>query len=149
MVSTAVSVASFSVVLAEAFSAVGLSTLVPNTFIAAVRAAKATLDDPNATAAKKDEARADLRAAAGTNDRLAEVLLAAVDTDALDVLLPNSAKIHAEFEFQGSEKYEYGAEMGAMVEVVTIRAGYNALYETSSKNKITLDVSFAPVNVKI
>lgn len=150
MVSTAISIASFSVVLAEAFSAVGLSTLIPNTFIATIRAAKAIIDDSSATPAAKDKARADLRAAAGLNEKLADALIRVVDSsEALDVLLPKTAKIHAEFEFQASERYEYGVEIGAMVEVVTIRAGYSALYETSSKNKITLDVDFAAVNVKV
>ena len=36
--------------------------------------------------------------------------------------------------------------IGGLVNVVAVAAGYSALYETSSRNKITLDVEFAAVN---
>jgi hypothetical protein len=167
MLSAAVSIASFSVVLAETFAAVGLSSLIPAGFITLARgtkqilggAARPDLDPDDITdisdaiaysATPKPEAggtSATSVAPAEVANKLLKALAKSVDD--LDVLLPKTAKIHGEFEFHGSEKYAYGAEAGCAVEMVTVKAGYSAMYEASSSNKVTLDVEFVSVHVEI
>lgn len=128
------SVATFSVVLTEAFAAVGMSTIVPNTFLAMLRAA-ANGQQPT------DEERKGLLK--GPTERFfGHVLKTADSMESVDLLIPKKAKIHAEFEFQASEEYKVDAAIGVMVEVVTVKAGMTALYKSSSTNKITLDVDF-------
>jgi hypothetical protein len=70
----------------------------------------------------------------------------------LDLLLPKSAKLHAEFSYEGHEAYEMSEDIAGDVTYeglvsVGVRAGYSALYEATSKNRITLDVEFVSVNV--
>ena len=152
---TVESVASFSVVLGEAFAAVGLSTIIPATFVSITRSAKAAL----VAAGTDAQARADALAEAikplepvlkGPVKSALNVAMAAADTsDGIDLLIPKTAQIHAEFEFQGSESYSGEGTIGAMVEVVTVKAGVSALYATTSKNKITLDVDFAVAHYDI
>ena len=72
---------------------------------------------------------------------------AAKSLDSMDILIPKDAKIHAEFEFQGSDKMSVDLSAGGQVEVVTVKAGYSAMYESKSSNKITLDVNFVTVHV--
>jgi hypothetical protein len=150
MISTAVSVASFSVVLAETFAAVGLSTIVPNMFITAVRVLKA----PGAMT------DADKKKLVGAVESLGGMLpaktpaggeagLVASQIGDLDVLIPKKATIDAEFEFQGKERYAGDVSGGGTVECVQVKAGYSALYESSSRNRITLHVEFATVHVTI
>lgn len=131
--STIESVASFSVVLAETFAAVGLSTLMPASFLALARAGTAGLTALSGNKLLPANVTSMVTAAAGS-------------LDTIDLLVPKSAKIHAEFEFQGSDQYSVNASVGAMVEVVTIKAGFSYLYSSSSKNKVTLDVDFVSVN---
>ena len=65
------------------------------------------------------------------------------------MLLPKTAKIHGEFEFHGSERYAEDVSAGCAAEVVTVKAGYSAMYEASSSNTVTLDVEFVSVHVEI
>ncbi len=147
------SVASFSVVLGEAFAAVALSTLVPATFVAVTKGAKTAIAAAagNAAAVTAAETSASTSlASVVSKGPVKEVLDVIVKTASastgIDLLIPKTANIHAEFEFQGSESYSAEASLGAMVEVVTVKVGFSALYATTSKNKITLDVDFALVH---
>ncbi|HEV2818062.1 MAG TPA: hypothetical protein VGW40_12675 [Allosphingosinicella sp.] len=155
--SAAVSVASFSVVLAETFAAIGASTLVPATFIAGLKVAKAAAT-PAATGAK-DSAKApvslladDTLEALGSNplkpvfDALGNGL---AKVDEVQLLLPHDAKLHAEFEFEARDRISVGGSVSGLVQVVTVNAGFSALYESRSKNKITLDMNFVAVNVAL
>lgn len=138
--STAISVGAFSVVLAESFAAVAASTLVPATFLAVIRAAK-----KNASA--ENESANDLvKDMLGVGQALKAVKTGIDSIDEIDLLVPKTAKIHGEFEFEASEAYSENIAIGALVNVVAVAAGYSALYETSTRNKITLDVEFAAVN---
>lgn len=139
--STAISVGSFSVVLAETFAAVAASTLIPATFLTVVRAAK-----QGASSSDNDSANDLIKDMIGVNQALNAVRSGINSIDEIDLLVPKTAKIHAEFEFEASEAYSGNVAIGALVNVVAVAAGYSALYETSSKNKITLDVDFAAVN---
>jgi hypothetical protein len=150
VVSTAVSVAAFSVVLAESFVAAATSTLVPATFLAVARGAKAAVGGA-APANSADPALADplVGNMPGVKEAVDALRLAVNAMDEIDLLVPKTAKIHAEFEFEASESYAGHASIGAMVNVVSVSAGYSALYQTSTRNKITLDVDFAAVNYKL
>ena len=149
------SVASFSVVLGEAFAAVGMSTLVPATFVTITRGAKAAIvaatDDAGRTAAATSAAgtMATIVSGGPLKKVLDVVVSAAAASDGIDLLIPKTAQIHAEFEFQGSDSYTVDASLGAQVEVVTVKAGFSALYATTSKNKITLDVDFGLAHYNI
>ncbi len=158
--SAAVSVAAFSVVLAETFAAVGLSSLVPQGFITLARAAKqAAGADADLTAGDLEEMGSALSAISKSEEpgksvspgkaasRVLTTLAKGVDD--LDVLLPKNAKIHAEFEFHGSEAFAGEAGVGCAVEVVTVKAGYSGMYAVSSSNKVTLDIEFQSVQVKL
>ena len=159
-ISAAVSVAAFSVVLAETFAAVGLSSLIPAGFITLARTAKQLAgpdpeitdqDAANLNAAlkhisKPDTANSSLAPGAAAG-QLIQTLAKGIDD--LDVLLPKTAKIHAEFEFHGSERYSYDVAAGCAVEMVTVKAGYSAMYEASSSNRVTLDVEFQSVHVEL
>ena len=164
--STAVSVASFSVVLAESFSAVMLSTLVPATFIEVAntvkRVAKAkaangetvTDDDLNGDPNNADDdgllgPLGDVPGLDTVNTAIATVAAATAEPTELQMLLPSTATIDAEFEFHGGETYSAAASVGAQVKLVTINAGYSALYTTSSSNKLKLHIEFASVPVQI
>lgn len=141
--STAISVGAFSVVLAETFASVTASTLVPATFLAIMRAAKKNAGSPAPDNAGADALVKDML---GVKEILSAVKTGVSSIDEIDLLVPKSAKIHAEFEFEASEAYSANVAIGALVNVVAVAAGYSALYETSSRNKITLDVEFAAVN---
>ena len=145
--SAAVSVASFSAVLAASFAAVATSSLVPATFLTLVRAAK-----PPPPAPGGGSASATVTAVEGLlgNNILSNALMEAakVVTD-IDLLVPKSAKITGDFEFQATDAVSGGASVGALVKVVTISAGYSALYTSTSKNKIHLEVDFVSVNYPI
>ncbi len=151
--STAVSVASFSVVLAETFTAVMMSTLVPATFIEVASTAKRLAQNAaNPGDADTDDAVNQLDALPGV-DGLKKVVntiaTATGEPTELQMLLPKTATIDAEFEFHGSESYAASVSGGAQVKVVTVSAGYSALYETSSSNKVKLHIEFASVPVQI
>lgn len=140
-VSAAVSVASFSVVLAEAFAAVAVSTLVPATFLSVARAAKAAAANANVT-----EGDGFIGNLPGVGVAVEALKSASKRITDIDLLVPKTAKIHGEFEFQGGESLAAGASLGGQVQVVTVSAGYSMLYQSTSRNKITLDVDFAAVN---
>ncbi|MEP0321744.1 hypothetical protein [Bauldia litoralis] len=138
--STAISVASFSVVMAETFAAVSVSTLVPATFLAMLRAAK------KSAGAANDNADALIENMVGVKQALGAVKAGIDSIDEIDLLIPKTATIHGEFEFEASEAYSENSGFGAVVNVVAVAAAYSALYQTSSRNKVTLDVEFATVN---
>jgi hypothetical protein len=150
--SAAVSVASFSAVLAASFAAVATSSLVPATFLTLVRAAKPPPPAPGGGSASAPVSTATVTAVEGLlgNNILSNALMEAakVVTD-IDLLVPKSAKITGDFEFQATDAVSGGASVGALVKVVTISAGYSALYTSTSKNKIHLEVDFVSVNYPI
>lgn len=141
-VSTAISVAAFSAVLAESFAAVAASTLIPATFLSVARAAKRA----NATDDQRNALDALLQKLPGANDALGALKASAAQIDDIDLLVPKTAKIHGEFTFEATERYSADVAVGALVNVVAVAAAYSALYETTSTNRITIDVDFAAVN---
>lgn len=149
--STAISIASFSVVLAEAFAAVGLSTAVPAGVVTLARTAKqvAAGGSPPSSDVNPDTIADGFKS--GPAKEFAPLIRAiAPALRDLDLLLPQKAKIHAEFEFEANEglAMSVGGSLSYM-SMVSVSAGYSALYETRSKNKITLDVDFVSVNVTL
>lgn len=155
--STAVSVASFSVVLAETFSAVMLSTLIPATFVETANTVKRIArkkanegEVPSDAISDNDVAAMNVVPGLETvRDVIKNIAGATAEPTDLHLLLPKTATIDAEFEFHGSEVYSAEARIGAMVELVNITAGYSALYETGSSNKIKLHIEFQSVNIRI
>ena len=152
-VSAAVSVASFSAVLAASFAAVAASSLVPATFLSLVRAAKGAgagggggTGAGQLTSTPTEDAIDDLL----HDDKLSKALSEAGKslTD-IDLLVPKSAKITGDFEFQATDRVSADVSVGAAVKVVTISAGYSALYTSTSKNKIHLEIDFVSVNYPI
>jgi hypothetical protein len=162
MLSTAFSVASFSIVLAESFAAIGLSTLVPAVFAESASALKQLhAANPSPTEAQLDNelgryssifdmVGGDKGKISNPRD-MANALLKAVakSADSINLLVPNKASLDAEFEFHAAESYKADASVGAMIEVVTVKAGFGELYETSSSNKIKLHVDFALAEFKL
>jgi hypothetical protein len=77
-------------------------------------------------------------------------------SDEVDLFVARSAKIHAEFEFQASDEFrvragqvgEQGGMLGAL-QIVSLAPGFSALYQSTSRNRITLDVEFALTNVRL
>jgi hypothetical protein len=146
-VTAAVSVAAFSVVLAESFAAVAMSSLVPATFVQLARLAKAVaagapgaVDTAGTNLVSKLPGGADLAAA------LKE---AAKSTTDIDILVPKTARITADFEFEGTESYTVGASAGGAINVVSVAAGFSALYASKSTSKIHLEVDFVSVNYAV
>lgn len=150
--SAAVSVASFSVVLAQSFAAVAASSLVPATFLTLVRAAKGvaagsgTTTTPTLPSTDTLAAVNDMLGSDKLSKALSEAAKAVTD---IDLLVPKTAKITADFEFQATDGVSANVSAGVQVEVVTISAGYSALYTSTSKNKIHLEVDFVSVNYVI
>jgi hypothetical protein len=137
-VTAAVSVMAFSAVLAESFAAVAASSLVPSTFVTLTRLAKAgAVSTENASLIKK---------LPGGTELAASLREAATSMTDMDVLVPKTARITADFEFQASEQYSADASLGVAVDVVTVSAGYSALYTSTSTSKIHLEVDFVSVN---
>lgn len=153
MYSTVMSAASFSVILAETFAAVGLSTIVPAGVVTLARLAKNLPADQNSTgyAAANDALTEHSDNLNKTPAKAVNALVKSISESrpSLDLLLPKTAKIHAEFTFEGSERYSGEAAVGLMIDVVSVKAGASALYETKSTNKITLDVDFVSVNIPL
>jgi hypothetical protein len=154
-ISAVASVASFSVVLAETFGAVALSTLIPNAFVesanAMKRLASRAATDP-ADAGEEEKAMGPLSAIPGIDavrDAVKNIAAATAEPSDLHLLLPKKATIDAEFEFHGSESLTVGAGLGAQIKLVTVNAGFSALYSSSSSNKVTLHVDFETVSVTI
>lgn len=142
--STAVSVAAFSVVLTQSFVAVAASTLVPATFLAALRAARGATN-PGADTTGNSL----VDSAPGVGEIVSGLRAGLASLEEIDLLVPTKATIDAEFEFEASEAYSADASLGGMVQVVSVAAGYSALYETSTRNKITLHLEFAAVNYRL
>jgi hypothetical protein len=156
----AMSIVSFSLALAEVFTAVGLSTLIPATYIEIARAARKLLDtsDPNSlTAAEIQQALTGIAKflpvkTDGQNDtalaaKIIQSLLASSDT--IDLLLPKSACIEADFTFQGSEKIEEEIGVGAAIDVVNVNAGFSYLYSETSSNHIHLKIDYVMVQEQL
>lgn len=146
--STAVSVAAFSVVLTQSFVAVAASTLVPATFLAAARAARAAAASSGGSAASTT-GDALVTSAPGVSEVMEGLRSGVGQLEEIDLLVPKSARIEAEFEFEASEAYSGEASLGVTVQVVSVAAGYSALYQTSTRNKIRLEVDFATVNYRL
>ncbi len=77
-------------------------------------------------------------------------------SDEVDLFVAKSARIHAEFEFQVSSEKRFrvgqtGEQAGASaaMHVVSLAPGFSSLYQSSSSNRITVDVEFALTNVKL
>lgn len=150
-ISAITSVASFSVVLAETFAAVGLATLIPNGALVLARLAHAEAAgdndaDPDGFGNTMGTGVLEKNPLTGLRDLLKKI---GASTNAIDLLLPKTARIHAEFEFEGRDAAQAEASIGGFVQMVSISAGYSALYEQRSSNKVTLDVEFAAVNVAL
>lgn len=156
-ISAVSSVTSFSIVLAETFGAVAMSTLVPNAFIETANTIKLLA----AKAAEAGDNKIDDTSLANVNPLSAfpgvesvvgavkSIAAATSDPTDMHILLPKNASIDAEFEFHGRESYQAGATVGGQVQIVTINAGYSALYEAQSSNKVKLHIDFETVAVKI
>ncbi len=140
-VTAAVSVAAFSVVLAESFAAVAMSSLVPATFVQLARLAKA-----GGTAVANTALVGKLP---GGTELAAALAEAAKSTTDIDVLVPKTARITADFEFEGTESYTVGASAGGAINVVSVAAGFSALYASKSTSKIHLEVDFVSVNYAV
>lgn len=147
--STAVSVAAFSVVLTQSFVAVAASTLVPATFLAAARAARAAAGAGGGGGSGSTTGNALVTSAEGVKEVMEGLRSGVGQLEEIDLLVPKSARIEAEFEFEASEAWSAGASLGGMIQVVTVSAGYSALYQTSTRNKIRLEVDFASVNYRL
>jgi hypothetical protein len=172
-VTTAISVLAFTVVLAEAFLAVGLSTLVPAAFVQMARVIRALLKastqdntaidaaldhlldvapilpgmpgplPPDATTAERDARRAALQPYKKAVRELID------SSDKLQLLVPKSANIDAEFSCSGGESYSANAGAEGVIQVVGIKAGYSALFEMKSSTSVRLHVEFAPVEFSV
>ncbi|MFZ4689791.1 MAG: hypothetical protein ACOYLS_11185 [Polymorphobacter sp.] len=147
--SAAVSVASFSVVLAESFAAVAASSIVPATFLTLVRAAKGAAAGSGSSAPPSSDTTRTVDSLLGSDSISKALKEAAKSVTDIDLLVPKTARITADFEFQATDAVSGGVSAGAQVEVVTINAGYSALYTSTSKNKIHLEVDFVSVNFVI
>lgn len=145
VVSTAVAVAAYSTVVAETFAAVGLSTLVPAAFLTTARAIKAAGEN----AADSLEAASTVPKIIPTGRAAQLIRAVARSSKSIDLLIPKDGTLHAEFAFEASESYKAHMDVGATVQVASIKAEYSALYEASSKNKITLDVDFGLVSYRL
>lgn len=177
MISTAFSVASYSAILTQNFAMVGISTLVPAAIAIAAKGLKGSVPesvpdnvpeneadnvpDNETESETKKTAKDPLAALFGPASKKADTpgplegvtniidSVAKSQPDALQLLAPKSAKIEAEFQFRGNESYKGEAEVGAMINVVTVKAGFAALFEAESSNKIKLTVDFGLVEYKL
>ena len=165
----AVTALAFSAVLAEMFTAVGLSTVVPNLFVEACRALKAlgtgTLSNPDLLAfvgqffskfassipglpqAPAADAPADkwndyTKAITPFITNLQKMLST---SDTLQLLVPKGGYIDASFSCSGRESYEGEASVLGVFEVVGVKAGFSALFEMKSSTTLKLHVDFAAV----
>ena len=149
MLTTAVSVAAYSTVVAETFAAVGLSTLIPAAIVTTARAVNSAGDaaaDDAERATARSNAIKKLEALLPGGAGIADVLHAVAESNrSMDLLVPKSGKIHTEFAFEAREETGVQAGVSALIEVVTVKAGFAGIYEASTKNKITMDVEFALV----
>lgn len=154
----AMSVASFSIVLAEVFASVGLSTLVPASFLQLARALRQVVKDEDLKGLSADELTSAVSEFAkflplsdGKDPNIASKVIQSLlsSSDTIDLLLPKTAKIKAEFSFEASESYEAGFELGAQLNVVGVRVGYSALYNERSSNKVTLEIDYVSVQEQI
>ena len=154
-INTVESVASFTVVLAETFAAVGLATVAPAATVALAKALKGQAAGtgpspapaiPPLAGQDKTELIESFSSFPGPTKKVAEFMgKAFLNLDELHLMVPKTAKIHAEFEFQGSETWSGNGTLAlgpSVTQIVSINAGFSALYSSTSKNKITLDVDF-------
>jgi hypothetical protein len=162
MISTAFSIASFSIVLAECFAMVGMSTLIPTAaVVAASTLRQAALSETNANprAADADQKEDTLLGKfLGFGDNIAKAPLngfkqvlssVAHDMDSISLLVPKTASIDATFKFHANESESFGAEVGGMIQLVTVKAGMSALFAVETSNEVHLHVDFALVNFNL
>ncbi len=155
----AITVMAFTVVLAEAFAAVGLSTLAPAMFVQFCRVARAALIGG---AANLDTLLTELVQVAprlpglpqlpdpndpGYQDAIQSVKDSIIEmlrsNDKIQLLVPKTATIDAEFSMGGSESASINAGVGGMIKVVNVNAGFSALFELHSSTTVRLHVDFA------
>jgi len=153
MISTIMAAGSFSVILAESFAAVGLSTMIPQMFVGFIRtinkaeaANLAVLDSLGKFFADRMQVKYDTA--------FLKKLMDDKFLNELDLLIPKDGRIKAEFIYQGTETYtaNMGGSVGATLEgmvVGEVSAAYSALYSATTSNKIELEVNFGLVHYKL
>jgi hypothetical protein len=159
---TAISVLAFTVVLGEAFAAVGLSTLIPAMFVETCRAMKVAgpaldaLLDENLPILMKALPLPGLPAPTNqgplSQTEAGKLFIKAIkrliedpNFNKMQLLVPNSAKIDATFACGGCESYGVNAGAEGVIQVVGIKAGFSAMFELHSSTSVHLEVTFAPV----
>jgi hypothetical protein len=172
MLTAIASFASFTAVLAESLAAIGLSALMPTLIASVGKQLKCAFEDFANDPANLEKALAPLREGLGSLNKmlatrdgeglpvpsvmdviesvLSSMARGSESIEAIDLLVPKSADLDASFEFHGNERYEGEAEVGAMVQLVTVKAGMSALYESTSSSKVSLKLHFesVPVNLR-
>lgn len=171
---TAITALAFSVVLAEAFAAVGLSTLVPAMFVEVCRLVRAVADGtatstdytldkvvdavfdnlpplpgmpkPLAKDASPEEKAAHPQMMKIFKDTVKQYVR---NSEAIQLLVPNKASIDADFSCSGGETYGGNVGMEGVFQVVGVKGGYSALFEMRSAATVRLHVDFAPVEFKL
>jgi hypothetical protein len=170
---TAFTVLAFTVVLAEMFAAVGLSTVVPAAFAELVSILKkGSIAGVTLTAAQLSQIMAVLQklvppipglpappdpsdsdAVTEYNNAIQPVMNAIkgalTSADKLQLLAPKAATIDASFECGGSESYAETMGVEGVIQVVGVKAGFSAMFELHSSTTLKLHVEFAPVEYTI
>lgn len=144
--STIENVAAFSIVLGEMFVAVGLSTVAPAAVVTLAKVLKnppAALAGGGAAPAPGAELTTALGGMPGPMANVSAVIKSmASNIDELHLLVPKRAKIFAEFEFKGGDSASGSGGVSVPLQVVSVNAGFTALYSSASSSKITLDIDF-------
>jgi hypothetical protein len=166
------SLGTFTAVLAESMAAIGLSSLAPTLLAAIGKVAKCTLEE--ALPEARQAAQAELDALLGQVKKLGgafgtrgedglpvpspgEVvadLMQAIgkglhSLEEINLLIPAKASLDAEFEFHANESYAGEAAAGAQIQLVTVKAGFSALYSSASSNRVKLHLDFVSVPVDL
>lgn len=161
----AITALAFTVVLAEVFTAVGLSTVAPAMFVQLCRLAKAAIAaGGNSDAILENLARVAPplpgmpRVPHDSDDEDYEDAIAPIkealsdmleNSDNLQLLVPSAASIDAEFSCGGSESYSATAGAGGVVKVVNVNAAFSSMFELHASTTVRLHVDFAPVEYTI
>jgi hypothetical protein len=160
------SLATYTAVLAESLAAIGLSSLAPSLLATIGKLAKCAVEEDDGALRAAAQAQVDnlirgLGKLAGPTREgsgapvpsPAEVVGGLFDAlsrglhsiEQIDLLVPKTASLETEFEFHASESYGGQASVGGMIQVVTLQAGFHALYEASSRNRIRMKIDFVSV----
>jgi hypothetical protein len=166
MASSIESTVSFTVVLAETFAAVGLATVVPTALIATAKLTKAALNEAakktNNTYGQPFDSHSELidstrdanpdggDAIEGAVSKGLRVIQAAVaNVKDVNLLMPQTANIKAEFTFSANDAYSLDVGGNATIQAVNVKAGFTALYSSKSSNRISMNIHFEPVAVTL